>query len=343
MTLKGKKKILIFNVNWLGDVLFSTAAIRNIRYNYPESYIACIIPARCHDILEGNPHLDEIILFDERGKDKSILSKIRFTLFLKNKKFDTVFILHRSFTRALICYLAKIPERIGYYTKRRAWLLTKNINPLGLHAMHRLDYYLNIVAQSGLKIKDRFTEFYVSEKDLAYSEKFLRDNAVNNKDFLVGLNPGGNWGPKRWPAEHFATLADRLVKEFSAQIIITGGKKDLKLAKKILSLMKKKAILACGVFDLKQLGALCKRLDLFITADTGPLHIANAVGAKKIIALFGPTHPTITGPFPMNKVAIISKDVGCSIPCYKVRCRDNRCMSLITPEEVLGVVNRVVV
>jgi ADP-heptose:LPS heptosyltransferase len=98
--------------------------------------------------------------------------------------------------------------------------------------------------------------------------------------------------------------------------------------------MQSKLIMACGELNVKQLGALCKRLDLFISADTGPLHIANSIKTKKIIALFGPTSIQVTGAYPDHNVIILQKDVGCVIPCYKVKCPDNRCMKAITPQEV---------
>lgn len=339
------KRILIFNVNWLGDVLFSTAAIRNIRYNFPDSFIACVIPSRCYPVLEGNPYLNEIIVFDERKEQKSMLAKLKFIRALKEKEFDTAFLFHRSFTRALILRLAGIPERIGYYTKRRGFLLTQNIRPPEKDKLHRIDYYLNIIAQAGLKVKDRFTDFTVTENDEAFVDKFLKEQAIAKTDFLVGINPAGNWNPKRWPREHYAVLADRLIKEFSANIIITGGPLDIPLAKKIQGLMRAKAISACGVFNLKQLGALCKRLDLFISADSGPLHIANSVGAKRIIALFGPTHQGITGPFPSNNVTFISGSeyVDCKIPCYVPGCSNNRCMRLISPEDVIKEISKFVI
>src|SRR4030042_6140538 len=139
------KKILVFNVNWLGDVLFSTATIRNLRYNFPDSFIACIIPRRCYQVLESNPHLDEIIIYDEKGEHKSLLGKLRFIRYLRRIRFDTVFLLHRSFSRALITALAGIPERIGYYTKKRGFLLTRKIPPVGMNSLHRIDYYLNVI------------------------------------------------------------------------------------------------------------------------------------------------------------------------------------------------------
>ena len=328
-------KILIFNVNWLGDVLFSTATIRNIRRNYPDSFIACIIPSRCYPILKGNPHLDELIIFDEKERQRSSLAKLRFVQLLRSKKFDAVFLLHRSFTRALICRLAGIPERIGYYTKKRGFLLTKRIAPVARDALHRIDYYLNIIEKAGLKVEDRYLDFFIDDKDVKFVEEFLNKKSISKDDFLVAINPGGNWLPKRWPEVHWAMLADKLITEFSARVIITGSYTDISTAQKIRDLMKEKPIVASGVFNLKQLGALCKRLGLFITADTGPLHIANATGTKRIIALFGPTSPEITGPYPLKNTAALSKDVGCKIPCYAVNCKDNRCMKAITPEDVI--------
>jgi len=334
MTAK-KKRILIFNVNWLGDVLFSTATIRNIRRNFLDSYIACIVPSHCYQILKDNPHLDEIIIFDEKDRHKGIMSKLNFVQLLRSKRFDTVFLLHRSFSRALICRLARIPERIGHYTKKRAFLLTHKITPPPKDTLHRIDYYLTIIEKAGLRVEDRYTEFFFRPEDEEVVHKFLQKNSIGVEDFLVGINPAGNWLPKRWPSEYWAKLADNLISNLGAKVIITGSNADLGLVKKIQNLMQEKPILACGVFNLKQLGALCKKLDVFISADTGPLHIANAVATKKIIALFGPTDPSLTGPYPLKNTTILRKDTGCKIPCYVVGCKDQRCMMAITPEDVL--------
>ena len=339
MSIKGKR-ILIFNVNWLGDVLFSTATIRNIRRNFPDSYIACIVPSRCYQILKDNPHLDEIIILDEKDRHRGLISKLDFVRILRSKRFDTVFLLHRSFSRALICRLARIPERIGHYTKKRAFLLTKKIMPPAKDVLHRIDYYLSLIEKAGLRVEDRYTEFFFRHEDEQTVGEFLKKNLISRANFLVGMNPAGNWLPKRWLPEYWAALADKLVVELGAKVIITGSNADLLLVKKIENLMQEKPIVACGLFNLKQLAALCKRLDVFISADTGPLHIANAVGSKKIIALFGPTDPNLTGPYPLRNTTILRKDTGCKIPCYVVNCRDNRCMKAIIPEDVLEQVRK---
>jgi heptosyltransferase II len=331
-----RKRIVVFNVNWLGDVLFSTAVIRNIRSNYPASYIACIIPGRCVPVLEGNPYINEIIVFDEKGRHKGLFGKLVFIRELKKKRFDCVFLLHRSMTRAFITWAAGIGERIGYVTAKRSIFLTKKITPPDINRVHRIDYYLGVIAGAGLAVKDRHTNFFCSEADREFVERFLQDRSVGPGDAIVGLNPGGNWGPKRWQKEKFAELADKLARETGARIIFTGSPEDKDLVSEIMSLMRSPADSACGILSLKQFAALCPRLSAFITADSGPLHIANAAGAKKIIALFGPTHPRLTGPVPEERVVILQKDTGCSIPCYKVDCSDNRCMKAISVEDVFA-------
>lgn len=329
------ERILIFNVNWVGDVLFSTAVIRNIRRNFPGSFISCVIPERCYPVLKGNVHLDEILIFNEHDKHRGMAAQLGFVKLLKSKKFDTAFLLHRSFSRALICRLAGIKQIVGYVTKKRGFLLSKKILPPEQDSLHRIDYYLKIIEEAGLRVEDRYPEFFISEEERAFLKKFLKDNSVREDDFLAVLNPGGNWLPKRWPAEHWAELAERLGVEFGAKVVLSGGGHDRQLAAAISERTKRKPLCACGVLNLKQLAALAERADLFISADTGPLHIACASGAKYIVALFGPTSPEITGPFPAKNLKIIRKDVGCPIPCYVVHCRDNRCMKAISVEDVM--------
>ncbi|MBU1998982.1 MAG: lipopolysaccharide heptosyltransferase II [Candidatus Omnitrophica bacterium] len=334
------KRILIFNVNWLGDVLFSTATIRNLRYNFPRGYIACVIPSRCYLVLKDNPYLDEIIIFDEDDRHKGLLAKLNFIRLLKRKKFDQVFLLHRSFTRAVICFLAGIPERIGYYTKKRSFLLTLKIIPPNRDALHRIDYYLNVIEQAGFKAEDRYTDFMIKENDIIYVRDFLKKKGVEDDDFLVVLNPGGNWLPKRWPKEYWLALIDRLACEYPCKIVVTGAIPDINLINEVMGRRRENVISSCGALNLKQLGALLKRADLFISADSGPLHIANAVGAKKIIALFGPTDPLVTAPYPDKNLLILRGNIDCQIPCYKQDCADNRCMKAVSVEDVLEKVKR---
>ena len=327
-----KKRILIINVNWLGDVLFSTPFISTIRSNYPDSHIACMIVPRTFEILDGNPDVNELIIFDEEGIHKGLIGKIKLINFLRAKKFDAVFLLHRSFTRALICFLAGIPERIGYYTKKRSFLLTKAIEPPD-EEKHKVEYFLDIARKIGLKVEKIGYKFFISSPDRAYARKILDKEEISEGDNFVVINPGGNWPLKRWPKENFAKLADILSDNLKAKIVITGAGKDLKLAQEISSLMKHEAIILCGKTNLKQLGAVLKEANLVISNDSGPMHLAASLKTP-LIALFGPTSASISGPYTEDNALVLQKDIGCLVPCYNLSCNDNRCLKAVSPEEV---------
>lgn len=333
MNIRSPRRILIFNVNWIGDVLFSTPIIRCLRRAFPDSYIACIVPPRCYPILEDNPHLNEIILFDEETEFRGLPGMLRFSRQLAAKKFDTVFLLHRSFSRALVTVLAGISQRIGYSSFKRFLLLTHQRPAPPVTSVHRIDYYLGVLEIAGLQTDQRDPELFVNHDDDRQVDVFLRSHLGQKTPLLIGINPGGNWGPKRWNINAFAELASRCHAEFGAAIIVTGGQQDVALVAAIRNRVP--VISAAGVLTIKQFAALCRRLDVFVTADSGPLHIATAAGARRIIALFGPTDPALTGPRPQARAIIIQKKSACVIPCYRVACADNRCMQAIGVDDVL--------
>lgn len=334
------KRILIVNVNWVGDVLFSTPFIRAVREANPGAYIACLLHPRCKDMLDGNPRLNEIIIYDEEGVHRSLLGKWRLVRELRLKKFDTAFLLHRSFTKALIVYCAGIRERIGYPTKQRGGLLTKIVEEPD-EDLHKVEYFLNIARAAGIEPKDTSYEFFIKDSDRRSTREFLKKEGVTDQDFVVVLCPAGNWGPKRWPRENFARLADELSEKFDAKIVLSAGPNDTALVQDIKSVMAASPVAAAGKTDLHQLGALLERANLVIANDTGPMHMAVAVGTKTI-ALFGPTSAALTGPYGKGDYRVISKNTECEVPCYDMDCSDNRCMAAITVEDVLNEVSQMV-
>ena len=328
-------KILIVEVNWLGDVLFSTPAIKALRKKFPDSHIACLIVPRVKEVLALNPHINELIINDENGLHKGFLGKLKLAQELKQKKFDVVVLFHRSFTRAFLAYWAGIPQRVGYYTWKRSSLLTQPLPMPKKDSLHRVDYYLTIVKPLGADTSDRFYEFFTAEEDKKFIDNFFKDKGISAGDFVVCLNPGGNWFSKRWPKEHFAQLADRLITEYKVKAIFSGAKDDLPLIQEIAGLMKNKPIVAAGETTLKQSACLFKKANLVISADSGPLHIAAAEGAN-VIALFGPTSSRITGPMGRGRIKVIqAQGSDCTIPCYDTQCNNNRCMQAITVSEVV--------
>lgn len=330
-------RILIINVNWLGDVLFSTPFIKAIRKAHPRAFIACMVVPRCKEILEDNPHLDKLIIYDEDNLHKDIFGKMKFISGLRAEKFEKTYILHRSLTRALITLLSKIPERTGYHTKKRGLFLTNKI-PQPQEPMHRVEYFLNIAKAIGIDISDKDLVFCINDKDLAVAQTLLTQSGITDKEKFVVINPGANWLSKRWPVEGFARLADDLINKYKVKVAITGAQKDLQLANKIASLMKNKPLILAGKTTLKQLGAVLKKASLVISNDTGPLHIAVSQETATI-ALFGPTSKDITGPYGKCDYVVIQKDVGCEIPCYNLKCQDTKCMKAIGPADIIKVID----
>ena len=329
-------RILIVNVNWIGDVLFSTPAIRALRKHFPEAHIACMVVPRCKEVLELNPHLNELIIYDEKGENKGLMGKLKIISNLKARRFDCVFLFHRSLTRTLMVALSGIKERAGIDNPKRGFLLTKKIKPQPSD-IHKVEQFLNIVRTMVDGDDGKSMELFIGKEDEASAREFLKSMGMGENDRFFILNPGGNWDLKRWPAENFAGLGDRLHEKYKLPIVITGAEKDVELGKKISDLMKYKPIIAAGKTTLRQLAAIMKRASLVVSNDSGPMHIAVSQGAKTI-ALFGPTDPKVTGPYGEGIYTVLQKSSGkpdCKIPCYNLRCEEALCMKAVTVEDVM--------
>jgi ADP-heptose:LPS heptosyltransferase len=159
----------------------------------------------------------------------------------------------------------------------------------------------------------------------------MRIHGIGPEDRKVILNAPARWPSKSWPKESFAELGDQLASRIGAKIILTGGRADRSLVEEIASQMRTRPLVAAGRTTLKELCALFRKVDLVITCDSGPMHIAAALGTRTV-ALFGPTDPRRTGPYGMGH-RVLQKQMDC-VPCFKRRCPDNRCLKEITVEEV---------
>lgn len=334
-----KERILIVEVNWLGDVLFSTPAIRAVRERHPGAYIAALVVPRCKEVLFGNNYLDEVMVLDEKGRHKGLRGIGTLIGDIKLRRFTIVYLFHKSFTRTLCCFLAGIKKRIGYYTKKRGFLLTEKV-VLPKEEFHRADTFYYLVTKSKIPEGERYCDFFISSEDKNYIDDFLKKHNLGMGKKIVVLHVGGNWALKRWPEKNFIPLIDTLMEEYNADVIISGSFLDQPLASEIASKTKQKPFIACGLTTLKQLGALFQRSDLVISADSGPLHIAMAMEARTV-ALFGPTSPQITGPLGKGDFSILhNKNIECVIPCYNLECKDNVCMSSISSGQVLDEVEK---
>lgn len=324
------KRILIVSVNWFGDAIMTTPALKAIKEKFPSSFLAIMAPERVKDVFSNNPYVDEVIIFDEKKNHRSFRSKINFIKQLKAKKLDAVFLIHRSLTRALICYFSGIKTRIGYKRLKNTLIINKAIAAPSKN-IHKQDYYLCLFEKAGIEIADKLPRIYA---DGALFEKYKNEIAAirENHTYVAGINPSANWLLKRWPAKNFALLCDRLIKELNCAVVITGAAADIPVAEEVAAAMKEKAYNFCGKTNIKELAAIISNLDLFISNDSGPAHLAGSLGTNTLV-LFGPTSPELSSPRG-RCVDIIKKSVNCKIPCYNLACADNICMKNITIEDV---------
>ena len=334
MDLSAKPKILVVTVNWLGDAVMIFPAFSALRSAFPGCRTSVLTVPRLTALYEMAPAVDEVIAFDERGQEQSLAAKVGFIRRLKAKQFDRVFFIHRSFTRMLVCTLSGIPVRCGYARWKTSFLLTKKIKPAA-GVIHRQDHYLRLFEACGIKMTGCAPKIVVPDEQSRWAQD-LSSNLRRDADFLVGMNPSANWGLKRWPLENYSRLADRLSREARCRIVLVGASPDKPLVDACQAKMQEPCQNLCATTTIKQLAAILGKLDLFISNDSGPAHLAAALSVKTVV-LFGPTDPRITAPRG-PAVTIIQGDCGCPIPCYNADCRQNRCMDSIDVTRVFETV-----
>ncbi len=333
-------KIVVFTKNWIGDVIFHSPALQAIKANFPDCHLIVVTSPRCVEILNANPFVDEIMTYDDRGKEGGFWARSKLTWKLRKMKIDKIFLFHKSFWRAYVSYCAGAKERIGYKTKKgRSILLTTPVAEKD-EIVHDVQYFTDLLQAAGLKVENDYQyEFFFKPDDLRKAEELLRLSNLNS-DRLIAINPGANWIPKRWPPMFFAQLAKKLIERYQAKIIISGNEDDAKIAA-IIQSQAPNAISFCGKTSLRVLGALYSKCKLVVSSDTGPSHIASGVGAT-VVSLFGPTSPLETAPMGKGKNIIIHHaPEGIKLPWIgKIEDFPAPWMEFITVDDVLNVIEK---
>jgi lipopolysaccharide heptosyltransferase II len=289
--MKIYKKILIIRTDRLGDVILSTPVIENLRIAYPDAHIAFMCRPYTKEVLEGNPFLDETIVYDKYGKQKSFLSTVKFALNLRKEKFDCVLILHPTNRVHIISFLAAIPVRIGWRSNG-ALLLTKKV-PYQKHEgkKHESEYALDIVRALGVAITSRNTFFPVPSQAKIKVESLLNDYNVRRSDILIIVHPSASCVSKRWPINSFSLMIHQIQKNISCHVAVIATESEKDICEKIIS--ENNTIDFRGKLNIVETGALIERGDLFISNDSGPVHIAASLG-RPVISIFGRNDPGLS-------------------------------------------------
>ena len=332
-------KIVVRAPNWIGDSVLALPAVRSLSKNFPEAQIWIAAKNWVKDLYHAQDFIKGIIPLPT---DSDIKSLRRSAKTIKALQFDTGVLLTNSFGSALLFYLAKIPHRWGYSRDGRGFLLTRKVSlKKRKNPSHQADYYMALISGLGMKIHSPNLFLSLTREEKEGARKLLLSHGIELKRPLVILNPGASYGPaKRWPAQNYAELGRLLQNRNKANILITGAADEDELARTIASLMVTKPLVLTGQTDLRKLAGFISQSALFVTNDSGPMHMANALGVP-VVAIFGPTDPSITGPF-QDPAVVIKKDTVCW-PCSYRDCPfDHRCMTAIAPEEIFAACQRFV-
>ncbi|MDD5687080.1 MAG: lipopolysaccharide heptosyltransferase II [Elusimicrobia bacterium] len=326
-------KILIIQTAFLGDVVLTIPLIQAAK-KYLKSEVSVLCIPSTQNILESHPSISELIVYDKKGKDKGLMGLLKVVKKLREKKYDISLIPHPSFKSGLIAYLSGIPKRIGLSNSAGRIFFTGNV--FFDKEKYQLERYLDLLKYFDIEVREEKTEIYIDKKDEEYVANLLAGSEV-----FFGINPGSVWATKRWPAKNYAELSDRIVNELGGKIIIFGGPDDIEVVNTVVKNMGTKAINLAGKTTIKQLAALIKKCKIFITNDSGPMHIAAAFNVPTV-AVFGPTVKEL-GFFPYSKKAVvIEKDIPCR-PCgrhgpNKCPQGDFKCMNEVSVDDVFKAV-----
>jgi heptosyltransferase II len=348
MSLSNPEKILVVQPSWVGDAVMATPTLRAIRELYPKAHIAYMMKRYVKPLYTAIPWADQLITY-RSGKTKKKAGKGLFDLSqrLRSAKFDLAILLPNSFQTALVCKMANIPRVVGYERDGRGFLLSDKLLPRKERGKFVptpiVKYYMGLAHYLGSQARDLTLKLFVTDSEKREAADVLeraglpRDierPASTGKPPLILLNPGAQFGAaKCWPAEYFATLADQLIGELNATILLSGAPREQRIIDTISRSMRHAPVnLLTSGSTLGTLKEIVRRCDLMITNDTGPRHIAAAFDVP-VVTLFGPTHPEWTE-INFARERKLAVKVFCG-PCQKKTCPlDHRCMTRLTPAMV---------
>jgi len=333
------KKILVRTPNWVGDAVMTLPALSALGRLYEGASISVLAKKTVIPIYENHPTVSDVIEYSE--DHQGLRGRFRLSKELRAGNFQLAVLFQNAFDAAFLSFISRIPARVGYGRDMRSGLLTEAV-PFTeeVKKLHHIDYYLNIIKALGGSVTATrpMPRLYAGQAELKKAEEFLYKKGLAETP-LIGTAPGASYGPaKMWPAERFGEALLRLSEKLGAVPLIFGGPGDAESAEKVFALINKKipgALNLAGKTKLAECMALLRGLRLFITNDSGAMHMASALGVPTL-AIFGSTDPALTGPTGPNTEFIIKKRP-CN-PCFDRVCQYGHmdCMRAITVDEVCG-------
>lgn len=327
--------ILIRAVNWLGDAVMTLPAVGAVRESFPGAHITMLTNPLVAQLFTPHEWVDEVMVYDREGRHGGLTGRLALAAELRGRGFDLAILLQNAFDAALLAWLARIPRRMGNNSDGRGLLLTHRFPGTGKSESHHVDNYLRMLAHFGITGSSKRLYLCTTPAEDAAMAELLAAAGIRPGDFLLGINPGATYGSaKRWYPERFAAAARELAAAWGARLVITGGPAETGMAGEIAAGLGGDCLNLAGRTSVRQLMALIKRCNFFITNDSGPMHIAAAFGVP-LVAVFGSTDHRTTSPY-SDTAVVVRKETDCA-PCLKRECpTDHRCMTGVRVEDVVA-------
>ncbi len=340
---KKMNRILVRAPNWIGDAVMCLPALSALGALFPDAEITVLARAKVHAVFANNPNVKDLIKYDSTGEHRGIKGRLKLSAEIKTRRFNMAVLFQNAFDAAFISFISRIPTRVGYARDLRSPLLTHPIPVTDeILKKHQVYYYLNIIESMGYKPaaapgtdEPAAPLINISADEQSWARSFLTREGVIDKRY-IGAAPGASYGPaKRWAPKHFACVLDGFAEKLDATPVIFGGHEDMEVCSEVSSMMKQKHLNLAGMLGLRHFMAVLDGTTLFITNDSGAMHIAAALNVPTL-AVFGSTDPALTGP--ASKAArIVQTKIDCS-PCFKRECEFEhyRCLETVSPEMIFA-------
>jgi heptosyltransferase II len=328
------RRILVRSTNWIGDAVMTLPALEALRRNFPDSSMTVLAKRWVAPLFEHHPAVDRVICFDGNGVAGGVQETFRRAWLLRKEHYDLAILFQNAFRAALMALLGGARWRVGYASDGRGLLLTHSVaRGERQRGVHQVEYYLNLLHSLGWEGRSADPMIHMDPSTGRRVEGFLRSRGVGMGERLAGLSPGAAFGAaKRWPPERFAEVGDRIVREWGERVILLGSPSEKPIAARVRAAMKHPSLDLCGETSLEEAIGLIGRCSSFVSNDSGPMHIAAALGVHTV-AVFGSTDPAATGPRG-PRVRVVRREMPCA-PCLKRVCsEDYGCLLSIQPEEV---------
>lgn len=336
--------ILIVKLSAIGDVIHTLPSLAALRRCYPQAHISWVVEEAASDLLADHPMLDRVLVSRRKrwmrdlreGRNRaSAVREIRgFLRALRERPYDLVIDFHGLFKSAVLVWLSGGKRRLGYDSLQEGSGLVLNEKipeDLGKHAVDR---YLDLPRHLGCETQKPEFPIALQEAHFARIAALLAALPVDTSRGFVAVSPVAYWETKLWDEAKFAAVCDRIVRELGLPVVFTGESPEGPVAR-IRSLMQAPSASAAGETSLRELAVLYRKASVLLTTDSGPMHLAAAVGTP-VVALFGPTSPERTGPYGEGN-AVIRRGMDCS-PCFRKDCETRECMKTIGIDEVFEAV-----